>query len=75
MVDKEDLNPGDKVKHVSRDWYQQCVVIEVEKGCNGGIKVLCQDSPVYDTSDPRCSVKGFTESVSRFCPQDLSKVI
>ena len=70
---KEDFKVGDKVKHKYRDWYQKCEVIEVEEGCNGGIKVLSQDSPIYDTSTPRCTIKGFGESISTFCPQDLTK--
>jgi hypothetical protein len=62
MADKKDLNVGDKVKHRFRTCYQRCSVIEVEDGCNGLIKISCED--------------GFFggEEESTFCPQDLNTV-
>ena len=71
---KADFKVGQKVKHRWRpNWYQKCVVIEVEDGCNGGIKVLCQDSPIYSTEGAsKGRVVGFKEDTSTFCPQDLS---
>jgi hypothetical protein len=63
MANKKDLKVGDKVKHRFRTTkYQKCIVLEIQKGCNGGVKVLCED--------------GFYggESESTFCPQDLTKV-
>lgn len=71
---KENFKVGDKVRHGSRKWYQQCVVIEVEDGCNGRVKVLTKDAPIYDITDPRCSIKGFGEDTAFFCPQDLIKI-
>lgn len=37
------LKVGDKVKHGDRRNYQNCEILEIEEGCNGGIKLLCQD--------------------------------
>ena len=77
MANKKDLKVGDKVKHRWRNWYQNCEVIEIEEGCNGGIKVLCQDSPIYGfpTIDSTfVCILGFGESISRFCPQDITKI-
>ena len=75
MADKKDLKVNDQVKHRFREWYQQCVVTEIEDGCNGGIKVLCQDSPIYNIgTDHKAGIKGFAESSATFCPQDLAKV-
>lgn len=57
---KEDFNVGDKVKHKFREnKYQNCKVVDIEDGCNGGIIVECEDG-FYGQRD-----------TSRFCPQDL----
>ena len=62
MKDKKDLKIGDKVKHRWREnKYQNCTIIEVEEGCNGGIKVICEDG-----------FYGGREE-STFCPQDIRK--
>lgn len=74
MTNKSDFKVGDKVRHGSRDWYQKCEIISIEDGCNGLIKVLCQDSPIYDVEDLRCTIKGFGQSISTFCPQDIRKI-
>ena len=63
MANKEDLNIGDKVKHRFRtNKYQKCTIIEIESGCNGLIKVVCDDG-----------FYGGREE-STFCPIDLAKV-
>ena len=63
MADKKDLKIGDKVKHRWREnKYQNCTIIEVEEGCNGGIKVICEDG-----------FYGGREK-STFCPQDITKI-
>ena len=38
------MKKGDKVKHKFREnMYQNCTIIEVEEGCNGLIKIVCED--------------------------------
>jgi len=44
MADRKDLKVGDKVKHRFREnKYQRCTILEVEEGCNGGVRVICED--------------------------------
>lgn len=63
MLIKKELKKGDKVKHRFRNtMYQNCTILEVEEGCNGLIKVFCEDG-FYGKPD---------ESI--FPPQDLVKV-
>jgi len=63
MADRKDLRVGDDVKHRFREnKYQQCTVLKVEEGCNGLVKVLCEDG-FYG---------GREESI--FPPQDLTKI-
>ena len=57
-----DFKKGDNVKHRFRNKYQQCVVREVEDGCNGLIKIFCEDG-FYGKPDE-----------STFPPQDLVKI-
>ena len=59
----EDFNVGDLVKHRFRDnKYQHCIILEIEDGCNGLIKVLAKDG-MYGSDE-----------ISYFCPQDLTKI-
>ena len=62
MANREDLKKGDKVKHRFRNYYQKCTIVEVEEGCNGLIKTVCED--------------GFYGGIEEgaFPPQDLAKV-
>ena len=59
---KEMYKVGDKVRHGNRKSYQNCVVTEVEEGCNSLIKILCEDG-----------FYGFKDE-SQFPVQDLIKV-
>ena len=62
MADKKELKKGDKVKHISRgNKYQRCTILEVGAGCNGLIKVICEDGFYGENEE------------STFCPQDLTK--
>jgi hypothetical protein len=62
MAERKDLSIGDSVNHRFRTYYQKCVIIEIEEGCNGLIKVVCED--------------GFYGGVetTEFCPHDLAKL-
>jgi len=62
MAKRSELKKGDKVKHRFRsNMWQKCIVLEVGKGCNGLIKVFCEDG-----------FYGEKEEVT-FPPQDLTK--
>ncbi len=63
MANREDLKVGDGVKHRFRENnYQQCSIIEIEAGCNGLIKVICDDGFYGEREE------------STFPPQDLTKI-
>jgi len=63
MAIKGELKKGDKVKHRFRKTkYQNCTILEVGEGCNGLIKVHCEDG-FYGKPD---------ESI--FPPLDLRKI-
>ena len=57
---EKEFKKGDKVKNRHRtQMYQRCTVLEIEEGCNGRIKVVCEDG-MYTAHEERW-----------FCPQDL----
>lgn len=57
---KNQFKQGDKVKNRHKTKiYQRCTVLEIEEGCNGRIKVVCEDGMYTENEE------------SYFCPQDL----